>query len=171
MSAVTAPLPTDEALVVLDAYFRVIQDQFVGFGLKRCGGTRLLCAAWIHDSPRHFAACTDDGLKIYAAPELADLPDQMVLAILAHEFGHATDFLYPAEFARGREGTHRRDFKEVSEKQVRSWISGWRGRDADSVEFAADGIAEFVMGFPIGYCGPCTVQCFEGGIPRPAGLR
>lgn len=130
------------------------------------------CAPWIHDSPRHFAACTDDGLQIYAAPELADLPDNVVLAIFAHEFGHATDFLYPAEFARGRDGAYRRDFGNVSERQVRAWITGWNNRDADAIEFAADAIAELVLGMPIGYQGPCQLQCFNCGEGRrPVGLR
>lgn len=166
-----APLPVEEALVVLEAYYTTIQEKFVSAGLTRCARTRLWCADWIHDTPRHFAACTDDGLNIYAAAELADLPDSTVLAILAHEFGHATDFLYPAEFARGRSGTERRDFQSVSDKQVRSWVSGWRRRDADSVEFAADHIAEYVLGIPIGYAGPCMLQCFNRGTARPAGLR
>lgn len=171
MSAALAPLHTDEALVVLEPYFKTIQEQFVGYGLKRCARTKLWCADWIHDTPRHFAACDDEGLNIYVAAELADLPDNTVLAILSHEFGHATDFLYPAEFARGRTGTYRRDFSVVSEKQVRSWVTGWRSRDDDAVEFAADHIAELVIGLPIGYSGPCQLQCFNRGTARPAGLR
>lgn len=164
-------LPVDEALVVIEPYFVTVRDRFVRFGLERCSRTKLWCAPWVHDTPRHFAACTDDGLNIYVAPETADLPDGTVLAILAHEFGHATDFLYPAEFALGREGVTRRDFAAVSDKQTRAWISGWRGRDEDAVEFCADGIAEHVLHMPIGYQGPCQLQCFNCGDGRPAGLR
>lgn len=166
-----APLEPDEAIVVLEAYFEVIREQFVDFGLERCKKPRLKCADWIHDTDRHFAACTEDGLEIYAAPELADLPDTTVLAIFAHEFGHASDFLYPAEFARGRSGPIRRDFRSVSDKQVRSWISGWRGRDTYAIEAAADNIAELVIGMPIGYHGPCQLQGFNRGVPRPPELR
>ena len=164
-------LPTEEALVVLEPYFISVQERFVAQGLERCARTRLWCAEWIHDTERHFAACSDDGLNIYAAPELADLPDNTVLAILAHEFGHSADFLYPAQFVRGRQGTTRRNFEAVSDKQVRAWMKGWRGRDDDAVEFAADHIAEYVLGVPIGYTGPCMLQCFNRGTARPAGLR
>lgn len=166
-----APLDPPEALVVLEAYFKVVQDQFVAYGLDRCARTRLKCASWIHDTERHFAACTHDGLQIYVAPELADLPEPTVLAIFAHEFGHASDFLYPAEFARAARGPVRRDFGAVSEKQVRAWVSGWKARDDDAVEVAADNIAELVLGMPIGYHGPCQLQCFNQGVPRPVGLR
>lgn len=157
---------------MLEPYFLAVQERFVAFGLERCARPSLRCAEWIHDSPRHFAACTDDGLQIYAAPELADMPDNTVLAIFAHEFGHATDFLYPAQFARTRNGAVQRDFGAVSERQVRAWISGWHQRDADAIEFAADAIAEHVLGIPIGYQGPCLLQCFNcGDSRRPSGLR
>lgn len=164
-------LDTEEALVVVEPYFEEVQDKFVDFGLERCRRTRLYCAPWVHDSPRHFAACEEDGLRIFVAPELADLPDTTVMAILGHEFGHATDFLYPAQFALGRGGIHRRDFDQVSEKQVRSWLTGWQHRGADAVEVTADKIAEHVLEIPIGYTGPCELQCFNAGHARPVGLR
>lgn len=156
---------------MLDPYFEAVRARYIERGLERCRKTKLWCAPWVHDTPRHFAACTDDGEQIYAAPDLADLPDQTVLAIFAHEFGHATDFLYPAEFQLGRAGADRRDFSVVSEKQVRAWITGWNQRDADLVEQSADAIAEFVLGMRIGYAGPCQLQCFNRGVARPAGLR
>lgn len=165
-------LSVDEALVVLEPYFQVMQAEFVSFGLERCKTTRLVCAPWVHDTERHFAACTDDGRDIYAAPELADLPENTVLAIMAHELGHATDFLYPAEWALGRDGAERRKLDQVSEKQLRAWLTGWKSRDSDQVEFTADAIAEKVLGMPIGYRGPCQLQCFNcGEAGRPAGLR
>lgn len=165
-----SPLEPHEAQVVIEPYFAAVQQQFVEFGLDRCKKTRLVCAPWVHDSPRHFGACAEDGQRIYVAPEMADLPDTTVLAILSHEFGHAIDFLYPAQFALGREGLQQRNFERVSDKQFRAWLSGWQGRDRDIVEVTADAIAEHVLEAPIGYSGPCELQSFEGPA-RPLGLR
>ena len=148
-----------------------MQEKFVEFGLARCNEVKLWCASWIHDTERHFAACTHDGDEIYCAPEMADLPEGVVLAIFAHEFGHAVDFLYPAQFGLGRDGVVRRNFERVSDKQVRAWTRGWRARDDDAVERTADAIAQHVLGTTIGYCGPCQLQCFNQGVRRPAGLR
>lgn len=162
----------EESLVVLEPYFVVVQQNFCDYGLERCARVKLWCAPWVHDTERHFAACTEDGQSIYAAPELADLPENTVLAIMAHEFGHATDFLYPAEFAMGQEGAAvRRPLERSSDKQVRQWLNGWKSRDDDQVEMSADAIAELVLGMPIGYRGPCQLQCFNCGSGRPAGLR
>lgn len=167
----TDALEPRDAFVVLEPYFLVVQEQFVDAGFDRCARTTLVCAPWVHDSPRHFAACEETGHRIFAAPELADLPDTTVIAIFAHELGHAVDFAYPATFALGREGIQRRDFSSVSEKQVRAWMSGWNARDADAVEVTADKIAESVLGVPIGYSGPCELQSFGRGHARPQGLR
>jgi hypothetical protein len=165
------PLPPDEALVVVEPYFEAVREQFVEYGLDKCARTRLVCAPWVHDSPRHFAACSEDGRTIYVAPEVADLPDNTVMAILGHEFGHATDFAYPARFALGRDGVVQRDFDSVSEKQVRAWLTGWQRRGRDVEEVTADKIAEEVLNIPIGYSGPCELQSFNVGHPRPMGLR
>lgn len=164
-------LSSDEALVVIEPYFLAVREQFVRFGLHRCARTQLRCASWVHDSPRHFAACEEDGRRIFVAPALADLPDTTLMAIVGHEFGHATDFLYPAQFALARDGVQQRNFDDVSEKQVRAWLTGWQRRSADVVEVTADKIAEYVLGIPIGYTGPCQLQSFNAGVPRPAGLR
>lgn len=164
-------LGTDDALVVIEPYFLSVQEKFVEFGLERCARTKLCCARWVHDSPRHFAACEEDGCRIIVAPDLADLPDMTVMAIVAHEFGHATDFLYPAQFALGRAGIQQRNFEDVSEKQVRAWLTGWQSRGSDAVEMTADQIAEHVLEIPIGYTGPCQLQSFNRGPSRPLGLR
>jgi hypothetical protein len=109
---------------------------------------------------------------LIVAPEMADLPSETVLAILAHELGHAVDFLYPGEFALGKDRkVMRRDLDGVDDQQRQRWVRGWQKRDDDAVEFTADGIAELVYGIPIGYCGPCKIQCFDRGQARPAGLR
>lgn len=170
--AITASLGADEAFLVLEPYFLALREIYVGTGLDRLSRTQLYCAPWVHDSPRHFAACRDDGTAIVVAPELADLPEPTVIGIFGHELGHAVDFLYPAEFVLGREReVIRRARADGKDKQWARWVKSWAGRDDDVVEFTADGIAEYVTGARIGYRGPCKLQCFNRGEARPQGLR
>jgi hypothetical protein len=168
-------LTTEEALAIVEPYFFVVREQFLDVGLSRVRSVQLRCRRWVHNSPRHFAACFEDGSEIVVAPELAELGYDTVCAMLAHELGHATDFCYPAEFILQRDGTiERREQFDGDDtridKQWRKWRSGWKQRDTDTVELTADAIAEYVMGIPIGYRGPCLLQAFEGE-PRPIGLR
>lgn len=166
------PLSPDEAYVVLEPYFEVIREDYLAAGLTKCKRTRLFIAPAMHDSPRHFGACKDDGSAILLAPELADVADTVMLAIMAHEFGHAADFLYPGEFVLGQQGPAlRRSERDVEEKQWSKWLKAWHKRDDDVVELTADAIAERVMGVPYGYQGPCWIQSFDAARARPMGLR
>jgi len=168
-------LTTDEAHAIVEPYFFVVLEQFLDAGFDRLRSVQLRCRRWVHNSPRHFAACFEDGSEIVVAPELAELGYDTVCAMLAHELGHATDFCYPAEFVLQSDGSILRraeldlDDPRVA-KQWRKWQRGWKERDTDTVEITADAIAEQVMGVPIGYRGPCLLQSFEGE-PRPIGLR
>ena len=164
-------LTLDESRMVVEPYFDEVKGHFVDYGLDRVARVRLECAGWVHDTERHYAACETTGRFIVVAPEFADLPEQTILAILAHEFGHAADYCYPGEFSLTRDGVVRRQLERHSEKQVRAWLSGWQSRDDHAVEVTADRIAEQVMQMPIGYCGPCLLQCFDAGIRRPVNLR
>ena len=158
---------------MLRPYFVVVQEMFVKAGLTAVRRVRLVCSSEMHDRPRHFAGTTEDGLEIHVAPVMAEIDEQAVLGITAHEFGHATDFLYPGEFVvgKGEERIVRRVRDEVPDKQWLRWQRAWQGRSPDVVEKTADLIAASVWGSPIGYVGPCLLQSFEGGVPRPLGLR
>lgn len=152
--------------LILEPYFEELQEQFIEAGLDRVTETRLRCKADMHDTPRHFAGCLHDGTVIYAAPELVEMPPDTVLGILAHELGHAVDFLYPGEFVL------RGDVVVRDLHPDRQRMKGWRKRDDDTVEITADLIAGQVMGAPIGYRGPCHLQSLgTGGARRPKGLR
>ena len=165
-------LGIDEALDILLPYFEVQQEEFVSEGFGRTAQTRPHCAPWLHDSPRHFAACRDDGLVILVAPELCELPEPMVMGIIGHELGHATDFLYPAEFCLDSAATCvRRDRKRIDDVQWARFVKAWEQRDDDMVEQMADGICEYATGRSIGYLGPCQLQVFDRGSARPQGLR
>jgi len=170
---IATELDCDEALEILEPYFVAMREVFVGeAGLKLCRRTRLYVAPWLHDSPRHFAACRDDGLVALVAPELAELPEPTVVAIFAHELGHASDYLYPGEFALDGDGQCvRRSRDSVDESQWIRWMKAWDRRDDDLVEQMADAIAEWATGSRIGYCGPCQLQAFNRGEARPQGLR
>jgi len=162
----------DEALVVLEPYFEAMRERYLAEGLERCAEVELYSAAWIHDSPRHFAACTIDGdPAIIAAPELAELDPFVVLAVFAHEFGHAVDYLYPGEFTRRGDAAVRVRESDYAPKHWRQWLRWWKNRDDDTVEFAADAIAELVLGVRYGYQGPCSIQSFDATAARPRGLR
>lgn len=166
------PLDPSEAYSVLEPYFNVVRDEYLSAGLKKVKRVRLFVAPAMHDTARHFGACKDDGSMILLAPELADVADTVMLAIMAHEFGHATDFLYPGEFVLGDSGpAMRRSEKSVDEKQWSKWLKAWHQRDDDVVELTADAIAERVMGVPYGYQGPCWIQSFDASRARPMGLR
>lgn len=161
-----------QALAVLEPYFIAAQEIFVDAGYHECSKVRFSVQGIIHDSPRHFAAATEDGQRIIFAPEAVELPEHTVLAIMCHEFGHICDFSRPACHFLGPEGLMIRRRSEWSQKQWNRWMTAWEDRDYDSVERIADAIAEKVMGSSIGYAGPCMLQTFDGGkTPRPTGLR
>jgi hypothetical protein len=162
-----------EADAVLEPYFVAARGRFLDYGLGRLKGVRFSVSAKMHDSPRHFAATTTDGKKILVAPELAELDEPIVIGIIGHELGHATDFLYPGEFVLGRSDDEitRRSRNEVDERQWHRWMSQWERRDDYVVEKTADLIAGLVWGTPIGYTGPCMLESFDEGVPRPRGLR
>jgi len=161
-----------EASLILEPYYEAVLEEFVTAGLVRCQSTEFVVAPWVHDAPRHFGACRDDGTEIIVAPELAEQDERIVLAILSHELGHATDALYPGEFALGRDRTAiRRRREDFNPDQWARWMRSWEDRDSDPVEFIADAIAEEVMQVKIGYTGPCKLQCFNVGRRRPRGLR
>jgi hypothetical protein len=168
----TTELDLDEALAILEPYFFSIREKFVEAGLGKCRKTMLYVAPEVHDTPRHFAACRTDGLVVLAAPEMVELPEEFVVGILAHELGHATDFLYPGEFVIGQdEKIVRRSRDAVDDRQWLRWQRGWDKRAADVVERTADLVAGAVWEKPIGYAGPCHLQNFRTGEARPQGLR
>lgn len=161
----TTDLTPMGARLILEPYFEELQERFVAAGLERVSETKLRCSLGLHDTPRHFAGCVEDGTIIYAAPELVEMPTDTVLGILAHELGHAADFLYPGEFVL-REDHVIRVTPDPQRKK------GWRKRDEDTVEITADFIAEKALGTSIGYRGPCHLQALgHHGSPRPLGLR
>ena len=163
----------EEANVIVLPYFDAVRDTFAEFEpepgrpLAQCANVRFEIDERFHDTDRHYAACRDDGRRIYLAPQVLFLKQETLVAILAHEFGHATDFLYPGHWQTPLEGPARARWLG---DPASGWRRKWEERNGDQVEWAADGIAEAVTGKKIGYCGRCLVQCFSG-IPRPKGLR
>jgi len=172
-------LSVEEAEAVIEPYFLAVQEVFVANGATKCKKVRLEVAPWIHDSPRHFAATEDTGKIMIVSPEFAELPEDTVVAILSHEFGHAVDFLYPGEYLLVDDGelvkmphVPAKLIDKKAEQANLARMRGWEKRDKDTVERTADAIAEMFTGKRIGYCGPCELQCFNRGRrPRRAGLR
>lgn len=173
VAGAAAELSPEQALAVIEPYFVVLRDDyFIEHGLAAVSRTAIYCAPWVHDSERHFAACREDGLAVIAAPEMAELPYGTMSAILAHELGHAVDYLYPGEFALGRDQTAlRRRREDFTDAQWARWMRCWEDRSDDVIEYTADAIAELVTGARIGYSGPCKLQAFSRGQARPQGLR
>jgi len=172
-------LALEIAGAVLQPHFDAVRDAFLAYrpsaghaGFAKLKKTRFVVDPKIRDSVRHFAACRDDGLLILFAPECVDLPDTTLVPIMAHECGHALDHLYPGEWMVGAGPGKAKWIGDQSEsKPGRRWKRFWRERSRDQIEWAADGIAETVTGQKLGYCGACMLQCFSGGVERPAGLR
>lgn len=160
-----------EAHGILFPFFDAVRALFLEHGFTRLKPVEFSVSRAMHDTPRHFAACLTTGRHILVAPELAELDHPFVTGILAHECGHAVDFLYPVEFALGPGGVIRRDRAGETDTQWIRWTKTWEARSDDVVEQTADGIAESVWGTPIGYAGPCLLQNFRTGPLRPAGLR
>lgn len=171
--SLTTDLSAQEARLILEPYFFAAQEKFVEFGLRKVKSVRLTCDARMHDTARHFAGTETSGRVIKLAPELAEVDESLVTGIIWHEFGHATDFLYPGEFVLGRdsETVVQRELDRADERQRGRWLSMWQKRDDYVVEKTADLIAGLVWGSPIGYVGPCMLETFDGGVPRPVELR
>lgn len=171
-------LSSDEAYFVLEPFFKETRALFVEEGLVRCRQATLEIDSSIRDSPRHFAACSEDGKSIVLAPELADRSVDEVAAIVAHELGHAADFLYPGRFfvaddelVQRWDGAWERRHRIEDERAAYNRRIQWERRSADHVERAADLIAEQVTGRVIRYAGPCLLQTYGPGVtPRPEGL-
>lgn len=170
---VRTDLSDEEAHLILEPYFEELRERYAGAGLERCLTTRLRVDARMHDTARHFAACQYDGKIIVLAPELAELHDDTVMAIIAHELGHAADFLYPGEFALRREDEPalRRAPDSMKSKHWHRWLRDWEQRDDDLVELTADAVAHYALGVRFGYRGPCLIQTFGETRLRPVGLR
>lgn len=170
----------------MEPYFVAAKDEFLTFCLAQGLGsevrrTRFECDSSIRDSERHFAAATTDGRLIVVAPELADCPEDTVAAMMAHEFGHVVDHLYPGRFVvEGAEGEESLVFldeceydpedKRTAQTRV-ARMRQWEDRSDYEIELTADLIAEQVLGHRIGYSGPCMLQGFNRGVRRPKDLK
>jgi len=174
------PSTTEIAACVLEPHFDAVRDVFAAFEpepgipLSKLHKTKLIVTVEAHDRGRHYARCREDGLLIQLAPQAADdLDHEQVVAIIAHEFGHAADFAYPGCWVLLHPGTpesHVVWIGDRNDRPARRWRRIWIDRSHDEIEWTADAISQMVTGIAIGYCGPCMLQCF-GGAPRPAGLR
>lgn len=167
----TTDLSRAEATSILEPYFVAAQEVFVAFGYDKCAKVRFSVSSAMHDSPRHFAACSGDGARIICAPELAELPEHFVIGIMFHELGHAADLSMPGYHYFGANGITLRRRDSYSDHEWRKIVRAWDERDYDTVERTADSIANMVSGLSIGYAGPCQLQTFEAGEDRPTGLR
>lgn len=178
-------MDAEVAAAVLLPHFDAVRDVFAayrpepGVKLDKIQRIRFVIDPEIRDKQRHFAGTSENGLRQFYAPEIVDLGEENLIAIIAHEFGHSVDFLYPARWLSPPDGPGLSRWLTDADEQrrdgdgrfpARAWRRLWRERGADQVEWAADGIAQAITGRKIGYCGPCLIQCFSG-IERPMGLR
>lgn len=165
------------ASVIIRPSFDAVRDVFCEAhqkldGAKDMAVVELRIKDGIHDTDRHFAQCLTTGKRIELAPEGADLPLETLSAILAHEFGHASDFLHPGRWEFQGQGKPARWLNIDPESDAMQIVyRRWLNRNDDEIEWWADAIAQAITGRHIGYCGPCLLQCFEGGQKRPKGLR
>jgi len=174
-------LTCEEALVLLEPHLQEFLEEFIEyerevFGSSRLKTLRMECDSEMRDTPRHFAGAREDGKVICVAPELAALPDGTARAILAHELGHALDFSYPGQWVLVDDEIQMRAFehnpKDKRNDQAKlAAVRQWNRRDEYVIEATADALAEVVTGQSIGYGGPCMLQRFDSGIPRPKLLR
>lgn len=164
--------PLTVSLVRRDA--EEVRRAFVDFGFTKIARVKVVVGLGfddLHAGGRHLAATRGDGKAMTLSPNLGALDPGTRLAITAHEFGHAADFLYPGRW--------------LEDGSLEPCMKRWRARDKDAIERAADQIAEAVMGRTISYAGPKNLQTFaEDAVrpcadhafcaalrPRPVGLR
>lgn len=180
-AAALRALTADEAAAVVSPYFAAARAKYAESGLNRLKRVQLVIDPVAHDTDRHFAACREDGLLIVLAPEIADLEEDYLVGIVAHELGHAADFLYPGRYQLVDGKLVEWDHPDWSRKQRGAPIDGklafnrrtqWQSRSAQEVELTADAVAGRVFGRPVRYAGPCMLQTFSrpGVTPRPAHL-
>lgn len=181
---ISTELTEEEASAVLEPYVQVAREVYedaaerLDLPAAAIRKIRFEVREDAHDTPRHFAGCAETGTLIVAAPEMVELPEDVVLALLLHEFGHALDFLFPGKFLLVRGELEvlpavpkdLRDDPRVGQL-LRARMKQWMHRGPDTVEVTADKVAELVSGRRIGYRGPCKLQHLDSGRPRPRGLR
>lgn len=175
------PLSSEEAYCVLEPYFVAARGFFVvyceklGLDSKCIEKTRFECSPEVHDDERHFAGTTLDGRKVLCAPEMADLPEDTVSAIMAHEFGHVVDHQFPAQFVVVDDDlVFLGDVEPSNPRAEQARIARmrqWNKRTHHEIEVVADHIAQAAIGSRIGYSGKCMLQGLNRGVPRPEGLR
>jgi len=161
------------AAKMLEPYVSEVRASFLRAGLDKIASCRVEVSEKAHDGGRHFAACRTDGCLLMISPHMVHLPEATAMGIIAHEFGHAADFLYPGRWSPSKSGMVLTPAGRTSNDGVPTRIlKEWRCRNDDVVERAADSIAETVLGVKIGYAGPCLLQTIGSGQrPRPQGLR
>jgi hypothetical protein len=190
------PAGIEQVANAVRAYWRGIVEAFdrKGFDEPRKATRFRIDSSW-HDSCRHYAGAKTDGTVLVIAPEILDLAEESIIAILAHEGGHFVDLARPGRFffRRPTEMHCRKGasvtaigegppdpldpvllwFKELPTKGLGKHLTEWRERDSDELERVADEIATFVMGEKIGYTGSpgCLIQTLGKGVERPIGLR
>lgn len=129
--------PYEVEATILAPYFEGTRSTFASFvpapgsaPLSRLARTRFRVSDEVADTSRHYAGTTEDGLWIVLAPSIIDLGPESASAIIAHEFGHAADFLYPADFLPPSRGSGRARWlgDEPDSKELRAWRAYWSQR-------------------------------------------
>lgn len=170
----------EEGFAYLYPAFCATRDTWLEFRtpdgpLEELQKVKLIIDSKAHDTARHYAFCMESGRSIHLSPRMArELPYETVIGIINHEFGHASDFLYPGRFMTAlRPGKPAKWIDEdlVTTKEAVRWQKIWLSRSVDQVEWAADSIAHLVTGMEIKYCGSKVLQCYSGTRRRPEGLR
>ena len=170
------PDPVEIAALILEPHFDAVRDRFAAYSpkpgvrLDKLKHTKFVVDPGVRNSPRHYAACREDGRLVLLAPECVELPLENLVALLIHEMGHAADFAYAGRWIMSRPDEPAIWVGDDDGKQARKWSNLWNERSQDAIEQSADCIGWAVTGRKITYCGECMVQCFSG-IERPAGLR
>ena len=162
-----------KAPALIEPVVRRIRAEYVKRGFDELRNTVVEVSDRERDNARHFGACRQDGRLIVVSPKLVFLAPDTMAGIIAHEFGHAADYAYPAHFSVS---TKKVSFKRTGQRSndgiSNAVYERWLHRSDDEVELWADAIAQAVLGLPIGYEGPCMLQTlYRGERPRPQGLR
>jgi len=141
-------LTEEEAFWIVDPYFEQCYDLVKNF-LETSEKPILV----VLKDANFLSGCDEDGAHIYVSNDIVNLPSELVLDIILHEFGHAIDLKNPGKFLI--ESNVKLSIKNDFEKKR---LIRWKMRKLLELEKTANLIIKTLTGIDVFYEGPCFLK-------------